>query len=147
MSCTRDFQRSVVAWVACAAIAGMACGDDQPSVFDPPPARGSLSVSWSLRSPNGDEIACQNALVDEASVAIGGAPQKVRCGEPQVVRFDDLAPDRYPVLVRLLAAGGAVLHEKQLNATVSAETVTPVEVTFEIDPNRSRNGSLQLRWL
>lgn len=125
-----------------------ACGEDGTQHVPPPPAAvGSVRVTWSIATTSGEAISCGALGAERAQVLLGGKEVFVPCGEAEEAIFDNLTPGRYPVIVRLLRLGTAVLLEEATNTVVAGDAPrAEVAVRFTFDPNLGTSGDLVVRW-
>lgn len=125
---------------------GASCGGETVrEIINPPAELGEIEVTWSLARPSGEPVSCSAVGVSEVYVAVGGIPKSVACGEDARVRFPDLPPGRYPVVVQLRVLQ-AVFMEHLANVVLAGGEVKTHPVAFEIEEGAADRGDLLLTW-
>jgi hypothetical protein len=123
-----------------------ACGDDEPGPSpDSGGLVGSLEVKWRIQGMDGSPRTCSEVGVDQMEVSIGAQPRLVACADQMTV-FEDLLPDRYPVVLKA-RSGEAVRASQMSNAVVSAGMRASTEIVFDLESLESSAGSIRVRWL
>lgn len=121
------------------------CGDTPPDdPLGPPAPLGSVTVRWSFENEVGEPVNCENTTFTSTRIRVGGAPVEVTCGSDESVRFSDLLPGRYGVVIELLAVG-AVVQDVVGNIEVNGDDVT-FEHVFSVAGGSFGNGNMEIRW-
>ncbi len=126
-----------------------ACGGDSfTEVISPPAVTSQILVSWSVQRIDGTPLSCSEAQIETVQVSVGGEPRRVPCDgftEPQSV-FTGLPAGRYPIVIRLLGIGDAVLREHFANVDLGDMPVS-YQHDFIIDQSGLNRGDLDIRWV
>ncbi|MEM7674596.1 MAG: hypothetical protein AAF449_01195 [Myxococcota bacterium] len=133
-------------WCALAALIAGCGGESFTELVSDPIATSEIVVEWAIESDDGRALSCSEAEVEAVRVSVGGEPLRVECGEDPRAVFTDLQLGRYPVVIRLLGVGDAVLREHVDNVELT-EAPLDYRHTFVLDPAGAVRGTLDLRWL
>lgn len=138
-------RRIVGLGVLLGALAG--CSGDEPMRVPPPPAgAGGLVVRWTIEDAEGEPLECADLQVVQMSVAIGGTPVLVACGDTQSVSFDGIIPGRLPLVIRLLNTVGIEVASHITNVEIVDQQTLEYEHTFVIDEVKFDSGTLDVNW-
>ena len=130
-------------------LVSMSCGGDSRTELTDPLGFGDLEVRWTLSDPDGAPLTCEQADVAAAEVSLGRGPVTVDCDDAdsngRSVRFSDLAPGRFPLLIQLRNAQQALVTE--LITTLDVNDGRNVfEHDFVIDRADAQPGRLEVSW-
>lgn len=123
-------------------------GEDGPPDLGPAAQRGGLTVRWSLFNASGEPMTCASIGAVDAYVAVGGQPRIVPCGDEQVVTFEDLLPQRYPVVIRLRGLAETTLPQGERfdNVTVVGDQTVDYTHEFHFDAGADNQGAVRFSW-
>lgn len=128
-------------------LVGAGCSGDGSTFVPPPPApAGSLTVRWTIQDPAGETLLCDDLGVVRTSIAIGGEPESIECGQPQEFTFEGISPGRLPVVVRLLSSVDIEVASLITNVDIVDQETTELDHTFVIDEVMFDTGNIELRW-
>lgn len=135
-------------WGALVGLLASGCGGEEPPDFGPPTEFGSATVRWTLFNAAGEAITCAQLGAVDTYVAVGGQPRIVTCGEEPMVTFDNLLPQRYPVVIRLrgIAESTLAMGEAFDNIVVEGGKTTELVHEFRFDENTGNTGAVRVAW-
>lgn len=131
------------------ALALPACGGEEgPPDFGPGVQQGSITITWGLEDQDGEPLSCAELGVVDSYVAVGGTPQIIPCGEEQVATFDNLSPQRYPVVVRLRGLAETTIPGGEQLDNIEIVDANPLtyDHTFTFDEDTGNTGRIKARW-
>lgn len=113
----------------------------------PPAPLGTAIVAWSFQNEGGEDVTCEAAGVGSVRVQLGGEPRTAACGDEMSIRFTDLLPGRFPVVLERLSNSGAVVETHLDNLDVVGNQETTFSHVFAIaGGGTTGNGTLDIRW-
>ena len=129
------------------ALVAVACGHD-PAPANPNPSaeRGSIAVSWTLETADGNPTTCSDQALADAWVSISGDPVVVPCGEDERAVFSNLTFGTYPIVIRLRSPSGATRAEKIAHTVLETRGVRQSTHTFVFTDTVTGSGRLRVRW-
>ncbi len=126
---------------------GLSCGGEDPmTMFPPPVTKGRAEISWRLVDDQMQPVDCATTPISSIRVSFGREPVTVNCGDDNKVVFQELAPDRYPLVISLLAASGGQLGQHLANVVVEGGKTAEYQHDFVVSSSGLESGDLRIRW-
>lgn len=140
--------KGLVRLATCLAWGWTACGGGEPGRVDLGPGSGlaEVQVSWRLEDPDGASITCARLAIQTVRVTLAGRQEQVGCGTQDQVRFELVAPGRYPLRIELRDGAGALVEVYTEPVDVAAFDNIQVFHRFVLQDPGPSEGDLTVRW-
>jgi hypothetical protein len=131
-----------------AGVGGVRCGGASTHAGPDagPAATGALRVGWRLvDAVTTATLSCDTLGIEQAEVAIGGAPRDMDCTKTSTL-VTGLLPGRYPVVVSMLI-GDVSVGESDGNAIIVGGVQSTYTATISFNRANIEQSTLRMSWL